>query len=273
MNSWTVSFMRAWTPRMSLASALRLRDLVVRERRGRLREGKMLMLDMKSPFRGRILLREVGSDMATFEEIVEHEVYKSVLHHVPVFRTLIDLGANIGLATLYLAQNSPGCRVLAVEPNPDTYRLLEHNLGPLSRAGRCKTLKAAVWGTHGLLSAVPGAGPDRFSMFAVREASTSAEDESKVQGCTMPELLEYGRFDSVDLVKIDIEGAEVELFKADLRWLDRVRSVAIEFHGDTREACRFDSTMNLRGFEILQHGNHTVLAVKRGWAAKPRQGS
>jgi len=268
MDSWTISFLREWAPRMSLASALRLRNYAIRERLGRLRPHHMLVLHMKRPFHAKIALREVGSDMATFQEIVKQEVYKPISCRLPGFQTLIDLGANIGLATLYLAQNSPGCQVLAVEPNPDTHRVLKHNLQSLSRAGRCRTLRGAVWGAHRLLSLVPEAGQDRFSMFTVSKVRRVPEADLKVEGYTMPELLEYAGFESVDLLKVDIEGAEVELFKNDMRWLERVGCLAIEFHEGTREASQFDEVMTCHGFQILPGGNHTVWAARSCWVER-----
>ncbi len=247
---------------MSSASALRLRNYHVREGSGQLRADSILSLRLKRPFQANISLRECGSDLATFHEIVVEEVYRVVLRAVENVQTLIDLGANIGLATLYLAYNYPTCRILCVEPNSETYELLNRNVSTLSRSGRCKTLKGAVWGTHQRLAPNQKVPADRYSTFAVRVAS--AGEPSVVEGYTMTEILEYSGFDRVDLLKIDIEGAERELFSTeDLSWLARVGAIAIEFHENSRNASGFDDKMERNGFEILQsEHDHTVLARK-----------
>jgi FkbM family methyltransferase len=243
---------------------MRLRNYHVRERAGQLRADGILSLRLKRPFVADISLRERGSDLATFHEIAEEEVYAPVLKAVEAFQTVIDLGANIGLASLYLAHNSPTCRILCVEPNCESYELLVRNVHKLNRSGRCRTLKAAVWGTHQRLAPNHKAPPDRYSMFTVRVAS--ANEPSAVEGYTMTEILDYSGFDRVDLLKVDIEGAERELFSTqDLSWLARVGAIAIEFHEDSRNACGFDDKMTRNGFEICTEHSHTILARKPRW--------
>jgi FkbM family methyltransferase len=246
---------------MSLASAVRLRNYSERERSGNLCVDGMLSLRLKRPFKGDVFLRERGSDMATFEEIVVEEVYKTVLPSVKNVKTVIDLGANIGLASLYLAYHYPACQILCVEPNPETYGLLLRNVGKLNRSGRCKTLNAAVWGSHQWLAPDQKNAADRYSTFAVRAALEN--ESSALEGYTMNEILNYSGFDRVDLLKVDIEGAERELFSSqDLSWLDRVGAIAIEFHEDSRISSGFDDKMRRYGFEICNGNKHTVLARK-----------
>ena len=264
MKSWTVSFLRESAKRMSWASAVRLRNYEVRERAGQLRANSLLSLAMKHPFRADILLRERGSDLATFHEIVVEEVYGPVLRELQGIQTVIDLGANIGLASLYFAHNSPACRILCVEPNPETYEMLVQNVRELSRSGRCQTLQGAVWGRHQRLAPTEKVPADRYSMFAVRAASEN--DPSAVEGYTMTEIMDRSGFDRVDLLKVDIEGAERELFSTnDVSWLARVGAIAIEFHEDSRAASGFDDTMIRNGFEICSEDRHTVIARKPHW--------
>jgi Methyltransferase FkbM domain len=87
-----------------------------------------------------------------------------------------------------------------------------------------------------------------------------------VEGYTMTEILDRSGFDRVDLLKVDIEGAERELFSSqDVSWLDRVGAIAIEFHEDSRSASGFDDTMIRNGFEICSEDRHTVIARKPHW--------
>ena len=256
---------------MTLASAIRLWAYLLRAENGKARPNAILALRMKRPFRGKIALREIGSDMATFGEITLDEVYKPVIHNVVGFQSVIDLGANIGLASLYLAHHSPSCQILSVEPNPQSYELLVHNVQNLGR--RCKTLKAAVWGIHKRLSPDPQVATDRFSTFTLRESRGKAPDELTVQGLTITEILDYSGFDTVDLLKVDVEGAEAELFgDKDLQWLTRVGSIAIEFHNDSRKMCAFDDIMKRYEFKICSEERHTVVAVKPNWGFRSSAG-
>lgn len=251
-----------WLPYMPVRSVLRLRDYEVRSSRGGAVEGGTLRLTLRSPFRGEILLREVGSDILTFDEIVKEQVYQDVLRQVPKCETIVDLGANIGLASLYFAASYPGCRILAVEPNDSSYKLLNSNLGKLIATGRCKTLNAGVWSSETTLAPDDSFEAGHYSAFATREVSVEAERDSGMIGLPMRRILAHSGFEKIDLLKVDIEGAEVELFKGDLDWLRQVGAIAIEFHGDSRVACNFDEFTIRYGFRIIDRGAHTVIALK-----------
>jgi len=216
---------------------------------------------MKSPVRGSVSLREVGSDILTFTEVIKEQVYESVRNRLKSCETVIDLGANIGLTTRYFASHYPGSRFLAVEPNSDTFQVLTANLKELIDGGRCQTLKAAVWGSAKDLVRDPSQAPEHYSAFATKEAAAHENSETIV-GLPIQKIIEDSRFTQVDLLKVDIEGAEVELFKGDLDWLLRVRAIAIEFHNGSRERSHFDEIMRAYHFRIYDRDPHTVLALK-----------
>src|SRR5262249_40879020 len=133
LKSWTLSLCQ----HMSLGSALRYRRYTHRVNHGKPHPEKTFLLRMKYPICGDIYLREEASDIWTLKEIFLLQVYKEALAHLNRCHTFIDLGANIGLTSLHVASLFPDCSILAIEPHPDTYRILRMNLNPLIRAGRC----------------------------------------------------------------------------------------------------------------------------------------
>lgn len=265
-QNWTVSFVREWLPYMSLRSVLRLRDYELRSARGGQVEGRNLELRMKLPVQATVSLREVGSDILTFNEVIKNQVYKNILRKLERCETVVDLGANIGLASLYFAGHYPSCRLLAVEPNPPTYEILAANLSGLVEAGRCRTLRAAVWGSEKALVADPSQAADHYSAFATREAAGGENGRATMQGLPITRIISDSGFERVDLLKVDIEGAEVELFKGNTDWLKSIGAIAIEFHHDSREVCRFDELMRAYQFGVYDQDPHTVLAVREGAA-------
>lgn len=243
---WTVSFLLEWWPKMTFTSVLRMRANELRPAS----QGPTVKLKMKQPLKGEVTLRSASSDWATFEEIVTTEVYSSVPEYVQDCRTIVDLGAHIGLTTLYFATKFPKANIVAVEPNPDSFQLLQKNVRTHSRV---QTLQAAVWSEETQLEG--SLEPGRFSGFEVYEDSGGT-----VHGVPIRQILEMAG-GSVDILKVDIEGAEVELFKGDLSWLDQVRCIAIEFHGAAREITNFDALMQSHGFRVID-GKHTILATR-----------
>jgi len=227
-----------------------------------LKAGEVLKLRMVSPIKGEVVLREVGSDGLTFHEVLKDQVYREVVSRVRKCESVIDLGANIGLSSLYFAARYPSSRIFAVEPDPRTYELLEQNVAELKQEGRCQTLRAAVWGTQKKLVMQQPRGEDHFSAFTTREATDTQSSEETVTGVSILDIIKESGFETVDVLKIDIEGAETELFRGQSDWLRSVRAIAIEFHGTSRQDCDFDRLMSQYGFRTFDDGSHTVLALK-----------
>jgi FkbM family methyltransferase len=252
--SWTLDFIRQQRVYYTLPSAWRLRSLALRTNAGALRPDAYLHLNMKHPVSAEFTIRECGSDMTTVQEILFDRVYGPLGDQLDHCRTIIDLGANIGLASLHFSIMFPESRILAVEPEKSNFDLLERNLGALVRAGRCRTLRAAAWNTDGTVGIEPHEG-NFFWGFHVNPAPNPVE---QVSALSMNSILSRSGFDTVDLLKIDVEGAEVEIFQGDLSWVPRVRAMAIEFHGDSLDRIPLGTIMP--NYRITPLNDHTVLA-------------
>jgi len=230
---------------MTLRSILRLR----RHELSSPRADETLTLQLRSPIRGPVVLRALGSDMATFEEVVKDQVYTPVFDYVSDCRTIVDLGANIGLASLCFVTRFPKATLIAVEPNDDTFALLSKNL---SRLPNVQLHNAAVWSQDTTLDGSFDR-PRHFSAFRVHENASGS-----MKGMTMQTIIGDKE---IDLLKVDIEGAETQIFKGDLSWLKQVKCIAIEFHENSRAESDFDRIMDSNGFRIVE-GTHTVIAVR-----------
>lgn len=229
-------------------------------------------MQLRRPFRGSLLLREGDSDASTFNEVFLDEVYKTVINRVPRCPTVIDLGAHIGLASLFFATHYPESRLVSVEPDASNYRILVRNLEGLVRMARCRTLQMAAWSSERTLVEVPHNSPTRYDAFRIREPAAEGETSAEILGSTIQKIIELSGFENVSLLKVDIEGAETELFRGDPSWLTRVGAIAIEFHAESRKHSEFDTIMKEFKFRIYDDNPHTALAVRVNDAA-PRKGA
>lgn len=259
---WSLQFVYRHLRYMSAPSAVRFRNYVLRRERNQCRPGELLRLRMRAPFAGNVWLREYGADSWTFGEVVTDQVYCGVIRQVPQARYIVDLGANIGLASRLFAAAYPSCSILAVEPDPDNVGLLRRNLHELMTVGRCQIEQAAVWDRTALVGLECPDGNGAYNAYRVGSAGPSGPAQL-VQGFTMGDLLRRCAFPQIDLLKIDVEGAEVEVFRGDLRWLDSVLNIAIEFHHDSRRRSTFDELMDRHGFVVEDALKHTVIARRR----------
>ena len=138
--------------------------------------------------------------------------------------SLLDLGANVGLASIELARRLTSIRTVAcVEPAPDSFRLLEINLK--------RNLKTAV-----AYRAAVVAKPGDYRLYAgpypgeTRVLPTGSATGEQVSTLTVAETLDRAALDCVDLMKIDIEGGETEIFGAASEWAPRVGAILGEVH-------------------------------------------
>jgi FkbM family methyltransferase len=177
--------------------------------------------------RHKVLLRTGGSsDPDVFWQIFLKNEYAFIDSLTDDVRTVIDLGANIGLASALFLSRWPRASVLAVEPDPGNFDMLSANVA--AYGARAQALKGAVWTRSGELELSRTFGDGREWARAVQERTGSGEG---VQAFSMQELLSRVPGGCVDLLKIDIEGSEAALFSADTSWMQRVRNLAIELHG------------------------------------------
>jgi FkbM family methyltransferase len=132
----------------------------------------------------------------------------------------VDVGANVGYYTL-LASKLVGSRglVYAVEPIPSTAAMLRANV-KLNGCPNVIVVEKAAWSSRGRLSLrVPGALYGLVSMF--REGK-----EVVVEAVPLDEVLNGA--DRIDVVKIDVEGAELEALLGSWEVLKRARALALE---------------------------------------------
>jgi FkbM family methyltransferase len=258
---WLPWFYRAHFRHLTIPSILRYRAAKWRRGTGK----SFLDLKIKMPFKGTMRIRAGTSDEDTFWETVVSEVYSCVPRYIPKCEYILDLGANIGFATTYLCSRYPNAKVFAVEPHAHNLDLFVHNTRDLSEMGRCRSSQLAAWSETKILRL------EMPSSLAFDSCQTSDLNDATVQtdceevlGVSIAELFHRSGFPRIDLIKIDIEGAECQVFKGDLGWLERTGALAIEFHGESRKSTRFDEVMEAHGFQVIDaSGHHTTLAVKK----------
>ena len=144
---------------------------------------------------------------------------------VPAPSTIVDGGANIGLSTIFFSLAWRDARIVAVEPEPGNYALLERNVRTLPNV---HAIRAALWASsEALVVANPKAPENTYQV-----APGSGRDE--LQGLTVPELCSREGWDRVGLLKLDIEGAELEVLGSSESWIDRVDALAVELHEEMK---------------------------------------
>jgi FkbM family methyltransferase len=199
--------------------------------------------ELRAPFRVRI----PSSDLDVVEQIFVYREYAFDVRFPP--RAIIDAGANTGIASIYFAHRFPAAKILAIEPEESNFRLLRENAAPYPNV---VPIHAALWHESGKINIVdPALGKWGF----MTEASDDAGESSghsfvhAVDAVTLDELLETYRLDRVDILKIDIEGAEREVFSRSSSWIPRVDAVIAELHERLKTGCVSSFNEGAAGFD------------------------
>jgi FkbM family methyltransferase len=177
-------------------------------------------------------LRLFTSDIPIF-----HQVFAALDYESPNLpksaRTIVDLGANIGLASVFFALRYPQARILAVEPDAENFALLVRNTAPLWP--RVTAREGAVWTHDGSIDLRHEDNHGRplgaWGVQVAPQSSPTGTANTATSCFSMITLMAQAGFDEIDILKCDIEGAETELFTTGAEaWLPKVRLLIIETH-------------------------------------------
>jgi len=179
---------------------------------------------------------------------------------------VLDLGANVGYSSAYFLSRFPDSRVVAVEPDDRNIIVCRENLKPYG--DRAILLHAAVWAERTELCVSKGTFGDGRE-WATQVVQPRGGANGDVQGWDVGSLIDMGGSASVDLLKVDIERAELAVFgQSAQEWIPRVRNICIELHGPDCEKAFFDA---LSGFdyELGHSGELTMCRNIRAKAPSP----
>ena len=176
-----------------------------------------------------IFLRAGTSDVLVFIQIFIDGELEFKMPELP--GSIVDAGANIGLASLYFAHRFPKAKIIALEVDQANFELLTKNT---SGYPSITCVRKALWSGQAQLSILnPTDEP-----WAFRVGEVPGGDGTSISALGVGDLV--GQFESqrIDLLKVDIEGAEKEVFQNGAGgWIDRIGVIAIELHDNIVPGC------------------------------------
>ncbi|HMO34451.1 MAG TPA: FkbM family methyltransferase [Gemmatales bacterium] len=194
--------------------------------------------------------RHGTSDVLAIKQLFVNLEYRR-LQALDNVNVMIDAGANIGAAAVMLLTLFPKAQLIAIEPDPGNAQVLRMNL---ERYGiQALVIEAALWPTQERLELAPNRYRDKLDWSnQVQPASGS----SSISTVTMAQILSDAGVRKIDLLKIDIEGAELPLFAGDTSWLKHVKNLCIEIHSETAIKC-IEEAMSAYQFNKVVEGETT----------------
>lgn len=193
------------------------------------------------------------SDWNGFREIFvegEYEIVSELLGS-ETKPTVLDLGANVGLFSVFVFSRFPLARVVSVEPSSTTFKILVRN-SEMNPSLRWEYRWSAVDDQDGIV---------QFQNAPVSTASRMADTgDEEVPASTLSSIITGADLETVDLLKLDVEGAEKKALKGAGDVVRRVRNLLVEVHPEVD----FDAFCGL-----LAAAFPHVYRIRRSGSSKP----
>jgi len=185
------------------------------------------------PIQRPVTIRLGTSDLRCLEKIFLNNEYRSPFLIAPKF--IVDAGANIGMATLFFAQEFPDARIVAIEPEHSNFCLLKKNCEHLPNV---TLINAALWSSDSEALTIADPNAEKWAISISEADNKGAKSGNAVAAITIVDLLKKFSIKEIDILKIDIEGAEKELFNTNSEaWIGRVGQIIVELHDRFSSGC------------------------------------
>ena len=194
-------------------------------------------LEIETVFEGDIKVRTLLSDHIEaqlfwqgFQE-ADEGVLRLIKQHLPPDGIFIDIGANIGSFTLVAARIAPRGKVHAFEPSDHHFTRLSKNVGlnhfenvVLNKQGLNDKTECATLFLPSLSGEMNNSGA--ASLYSSTDVPGMQVTE-EVELITLDDYVQANKINQVDLIKIDIEGAEFNALKGSIETLKRFRPIVL----------------------------------------------
>lgn len=202
-----------------------------------------------------------SSDLDVFAQVFGYKEYKPVVEtYIEKFKNtkglkVIDAGSNIGLTAVYLSRFFADSAFICVEPDANNFDMMTFNV-ETNKVNATRIL-GGIWSSDTNLKIVKDFRDQNDWSFRVEETN----EASGLQAFSIGSILKKHGWQSIDILKIDIEGSEKEIFlnpTADVSFLSITKCIAIEIHDefDCRE--QIYQVLTAYGFDFFNSGELTI---------------
>lgn len=204
-----------------------------------------------------IYLRNSTSDIPAFNQVFMDLEYYIKTKFQP--QAIIDAGANIGLAAVYFANRYPDTKIISIEPEKSNFDILVKNT---SAYQNIDTLHRAISNIPDKYVEIVDNGYGEWGFVTkMRENHQNDDTNSLVKTITIGDIVkEYG-FKNIDIAKIDIEGAEKELFESNFQdWVPITKCIIIELHDGMKKGASksFFHAISQYNFSFSHRGENLI---------------
>lgn len=177
----------------------------------------------------KVWVRKGTSDWMAFKQVFIWKEYKYPIPFAP--KTILDAGSNVGYAALWFARQFPEAQIVSLEPETTNFNMLKKNTAAYTNI---HPIKAGLWGKSCYLKIVP----THMGNWGFRTEEVETESTDTIKALSIREIMQAHNWQTIDVLKMDIEGAEKNVFASDSReWLPKVKMIFLELHDGYDKDC------------------------------------
>lgn len=163
-----------------------------------------------------------ASFASIYDEVFRGLIYKFNSNNPKPY--IIDCGANVGLSLIYFANEYPDAKIIGFEPDPQIFKYLEGNISHFNKKNNVEIVNKGIWNEEGYVSfKMEGADAGRISFDYDKKAFN---DEINIETVKLSKYIN----EPVSLLKLDIEGAEINVLREVEHKLHFVENIFVEYH-------------------------------------------
>ena len=204
--------------------------------------GKSIQLTLRS-----------DADESVFNEVLIDRDYRILDEAIQKAKTIIDVGAHIGAFSIYAATINPNAQITAYEPELSNFKALKENL-KLNHTANITPKNLAVAGKQGQRTFYISEDSHNHSL---TQDLPNQASETSIQTTTLTQIIQ--KHGHIDLLKIDCEGAEFEIFAeagSTHEALVQIALIHLEYHEYEHQVQELEKILQSAGFKTKRTPSH-----------------
>jgi FkbM family methyltransferase len=193
-------------------------------------------------------------------EIFTSDLYYFETNNPTLF--IIDAGAHIGLATLYFKKIYPGAEIIAIEPNPESFEILENNLYE-NQINNITTVHAALSDKVGNEKFYLDSTDEKWHSSASFHKGSWIGSQKSREITVSTHLLSEFVTKPVDFLKLDIEASEQKVLFASKEILPLIKEMHIEFHTHASQSLSKTIELLEKTHEVELYKDMQIIPLKK----------
>ncbi len=206
-------------------------------------------------------LRKNSTDFKVFEQIFLNNEYN--INWDKKSKVVIDGGANTGFFSVKIKNELPDVKIICIEPDKENFEMMQKNLADYTNVfyENC-----GIWSNDTKLKVYDKYNLGKWGMVVEEDI-----DNGTIKAISINTILSKFNIDYIDVLKLDIESSEKELFSKNYEnWLPKVKMIVIEFHDGFIDGCSktfFEAinktyssySISVRGENIIIKNNDLII--------------